>query len=111
MKRSNWCTCEDTMDEFGGCVPNEENTKCIACGKRISKSQLEKFKKRMLFESGWDIEFETQLKEYWDYEGYGGFGFDEDTTDENMGSIIEKYIGENKVKLNCKDGLIQIERI
>ena len=35
-----YCDCEETKDDFGGCVPNETNTKCIACGKSIKKSDL-----------------------------------------------------------------------
>jgi len=61
--KKNWCTCEETMDEFGGCVPKDETYKiCMACGKRISVKTLKQYKKRMLQESGWEEEFEDKLK-------------------------------------------------
>jgi hypothetical protein len=36
-RRTGYCTCEETKDEFGGCVPNEKGNRCIACGFRIKK--------------------------------------------------------------------------
>lgn len=35
-KASEYCSCEETKDEFGGCVPDKTNTKCVACGKTIN---------------------------------------------------------------------------
>ena len=36
-RRTGYCNCEETKDEFGGCVPNEKGNRCIACGFRIKK--------------------------------------------------------------------------
>lgn len=37
MNKTKYCTCEETKDDFGDCVPNEKGKECIACGKKIMK--------------------------------------------------------------------------
>lgn len=39
-RRTGYCNCEETKDEFGGCVPNKKGTRCIACGFRINKGTM-----------------------------------------------------------------------
>lgn len=39
-----YCNCEETKDEFGGCVPKDEDwIECIACGKKINQKTVETF--------------------------------------------------------------------
>jgi len=46
MKKIKYCTCKKTKDEFGGCVPDEKG-ECVACKKKITKNDLEKYRKNL----------------------------------------------------------------
>lgn len=101
-KRNIWCNCEETRDEFGGCIPTEDESYCRACRKRISKNQLTKYKERMLKESGWEEEFENKIYN-------NGIGINESVFFQEL--IINYFRADDKIKIKCKDGCIQIERI
>lgn len=36
-----YCNCEQTKDEFGGCVANENWTECMVCGRSINKKDID----------------------------------------------------------------------
>ncbi len=48
MRRNSWCTCEDTRDDFGSCMPIKNNKICFACKKRISKRTLLQLRARRI---------------------------------------------------------------
>ena len=76
-------------------------------------------KKRLLRESGWEKEFEGLLSNFGSYEG--GIFFNANISLEDLLNKYLKVIDESyphdknyespKVKIKCKDGCIQIERI
>lgn len=103
-----YCTCEDTRDEFGGCVPGSGN-KCLACGKIMTNKTIIKYKKRMLKEFGWEREFEDTFFTVVSSDFYPTVRFRKCI----IARLFEKYIDSKlgKVKVKCKDGCIQIERI
>lgn len=116
MKRSSWCRCEETRDEYGGCVPKDKSMKkCIACGKKIPKNQLVKYKERMLKESGWEEEFEDTLL-------FQDDGLMELTT-HCLEKLLEYFLQpikrpsylkncrKIKVKIKARNGTVIIERV
>jgi hypothetical protein len=113
-KNKKYCSCEETRDDFGGCVPKDESMKeCIACGKKITKLTLEKYKKRILRESGWEEEFESNINLAESEEGAVYPYLSQDCDFEYIMKYLEVILNSSPMKVNIKvrKGCIQIERI